>query len=485
MVRLVQVTVPHARAEAIHDELKGNQHVHNMSRCCVCTSKYAFISIPLSTFHLPPSTFHLPPSTFHLPPSTFHLPPSTFHLPPSTFHLPPSLPNLSLSPSFVVSSHLSLGIFPGEDVTMFVFRSREKYTGIVVNRLDQLRVGIDFGTIDIVQLQMTKPRLQSSRVPKPVSDRYRIDDRMTIEEIYEIVDSQTHLTFDYCALTVCAAIIAGVGLLTDSSVLVVASMLVSPLMGPILGLTFGTTIGDRVMIWKGIRNEIIGVLATWGVGCLCGLVVIPFSEIADWTTFEMSSRGTYSSMIGGVAVAIPSGAGVALSVTSDTIPALVGVAISASLLPPIANSGIAFVFGMVQWLGDHPIGEHSHFKISWVSMVLFCINWVLIYAFALVFFRLKRIRASSISHDPPDDELQRFIPARHPVHLADDRREEDVLDCPTPKDSDVRFSRYANEENSDDDSTDDAYFPSGTSVEQRKKGYTNRLDMDAARPLLQ
>jgi len=53
--------------------------------------------------------------------------------------------------------------------------------------------------------------------------------------------------------------------------------------------------------------------------------------------------GVYTILAVGVAVAAPSGAGVALSVTSGGVNALIGVAISASLLPPACNTG-AFLF---------------------------------------------------------------------------------------------------------------------------------------------
>ena len=49
---------------------------------------------------------------------------------------------------------------------------------------------------------------------------------------------------------------------------------------------------------------------------------------------EMLSRGHHRSLLVGVLIAIPSGAGVALSVLGGNSASLVGVAISASLLPP-------------------------------------------------------------------------------------------------------------------------------------------------------
>ena len=50
--------------------------------------------------------------------------------------------------------------------------------------------------------------------------------------------------------------IAFMGLMENSSVVLVASMLVSPLMGPILAGIFGGTVQDRHMTMSGIRHEV-------------------------------------------------------------------------------------------------------------------------------------------------------------------------------------------------------------------------------------
>ena len=49
----------------------------------------------------------------------------------------------------------------------------------------------------------------------------------------------------------------------------------------------------------------------------------------------------------GVLIALPSGAGVALSVLGGNVGSLVGVAISASLLPPAVN---AVSFNLIQYI---------------------------------------------------------------------------------------------------------------------------------------
>ena len=64
-------------------------------------------------------------------------------------------------------------------------------------------------------------------------------------------------------------------------------------------------------------------------------------------TAEMAGRGTFDNMLMGVFFALASGMVVGVSVTGGGVNALVGVAISASLLPPIVNSGMMITFGLL------------------------------------------------------------------------------------------------------------------------------------------
>lgn len=191
-----------------------------------------------------------------------------------------------------VSSRAMHGLtkFEAETTVTIVFRCKDKHARRVVLELGKVGVGFTWGIIDVLPLQMTKvsphpivfssgfhikffqPRVGVRKIGDNDFDfvsmtetrrqkkAYATTERQTIEAIYEIVDSQNHLTFgnaldvcrtsvklniswitsaDFMALTVVAGIIAAVGLITDSSVTVVASMLVSPLMGPIIGIAFG------------------------------------------------------------------------------------------------------------------------------------------------------------------------------------------------------------------------------------------------------
>ena len=105
---------------------------------------------------------------------------------------------------------------------------------------------------------------------------------------------------------------------------------------------------------------LFGSLICLVTGMAIGLLTMPYYEsihiAKDWNDFlensdlavssEMIERGSPGGLIMGTAVAIPSGVGVTLAVTtSGGINALVGVAISAALVPPVVNSGICSVVG--------------------------------------------------------------------------------------------------------------------------------------------
>lgn len=292
-----------------------------------------------------------------------------------------------------VSVH-SLSTVYGPNSTLLRFRTSDKGSDGVLDLLEALGVGVEFGVVDIVSLLGTRPRLGPSGhgvERKKKKRKYKISDRASLEEIYEVVDSANHLTFNYLGFILVAALIAAVGLATNSEAVVVASMLVSPLMGPIMAMTFGTAVADPVLRYKGARNEAIGFFLCFAVGFVWAFATWPFP--AMWGTNEQISRGGPAGVYAGIALAIPSGIGVGLATTGGGLTALVGCAISAALLPPIVNSGQYVGYAIVQCT---PIGgtqKCSHSLIvAGYSTLIFAVNVIFIFIFALIVFKIKRVR---------------------------------------------------------------------------------------------
>lgn len=112
--------------------------------------------------------------------------------------------------------------------------------------------------------------------------------RIRVEQVADEVSAAAALTWDYLLFVVCAAAISATGLATNSSVTVLASMLVSPIMGPVLAVTFGTMIQRPAMIRTALRNEAISLLLCILVGALyvhfrfnCLPPICP-SDVSPW-----------------------------------------------------------------------------------------------------------------------------------------------------------------------------------------------------------
>ena len=236
--------------------------------------------------------------------------------------------------------------------------------------------------------------------------------RCSIDEILTNVDSESHLTFEYLALTICAAIIAGVGLVTDSPVVVVSSMLISPLMKPIMCTALALAMSDWSAAWHGLRNEIIGCVLAFAVGLLagCGLgpLITSTNFGGEWVLHsnEILSRGDPVALIAGTVLAAPSGVALTLCITGGTSAALVGVAISSSLLPPLVNSGICVTLALAsKLLWHHPLQTATEeadpavlFRYAAVSVGMYLLNLFTVILFSVLTFRFKQVSTHAIDY---------------------------------------------------------------------------------------
>jgi uncharacterized hydrophobic protein (TIGR00271 family) len=215
-------------------------------------------------------------------------------------------------------------------------------------------------------------------------------------------------SFNYNTLLLVASILAGLGLVSNGSATIIASMLVSPIMGPVVGLAYGTTICDWKMVRRAIRTECFSLMFCILVGAVIGAITGPTSLADDWPTNEMSSRGQLDNFLVALPVAFFSGLGVAVSLLDDQTNSLVGVAISASLLPPAVNAGIlwvayVFVRGGVLALGTYPAdidtivideeeyNSKEYRRMGFYSLFLTLANILLIWISGMLMFRMKEV----------------------------------------------------------------------------------------------
>ncbi|CAM9860152.1 unnamed protein product [Scytosiphon promiscuus] len=225
------------------------------------------------------------------------------------------------------------------------------------------------------------------------NERFRaLASQIRVTQVTEEIREGTKCHFDYMALLVASSAISAMGLATDNVAVVVAAMLVSPIMGPVLAFTFGTNVRDWSLAKKGFLVESFSLLICVGVGFLVGMVGVNFIEEPTWPTHEMETRGNAWGLLTGICIAIPSGMAVALSILSKNVNSLVGVAISASLLPPAVNTGLCLAVALVgPSVRPFHIDVKSYVMIGLVSMSLTIVNILSIYVAGVWLFIFKEV----------------------------------------------------------------------------------------------
>ena len=225
------------------------------------------------------------------------------------------------------------------------FRIKDDAVLETIEGLKSRGVGVEFGFIDILDIKASLPR-DSGEESK--EKRLQREATLAVEEIYESVKKQTALSFDFIAFIILSAIMAGIGLVQNNVIIIVASMLLSPLMGPMLGIALGYVIKDWDLSARGTYNESIALLLSFAVGAILGILMpvldpnLLTQVQSDWGDgsniflSEITRRGILFSPLD-VGIAIFSGAAVAVSVTKGDMSSLVGVAISAALIEDFGN----------------------------------------------------------------------------------------------------------------------------------------------------
>ena len=141
--------------------------------------------------------------------------------------------------------------------------------------------------------------------------------------------------------------IATLGLLTNSSPVIIGAMLLAPLMSPIIGIGLSTVIGDWLLLKDSFFSLLRGALLAVTLAAIITLAntVLPFISLQDLGT-EIISRTRPTPIDLVIAVAGGLGGAYALS-RRDISAALPGVAIATALMPPLGVIGIGLA--SLQW----------------------------------------------------------------------------------------------------------------------------------------
>jgi uncharacterized hydrophobic protein (TIGR00271 family) len=213
----------------------------------------------------------------------------------------------------------------------------------VLRRLRDLQPG---GQLGPVAVQAVEAEIGAGDLDRPRRGRYHGE----TEPVWDLVESRIVADSAYApsfyALLVLAGLIGAVGILTNSTILIVGAMVVGPEYNAIIATALGLDRRDRAAAVRGLVALGAGFGVAIVVTLLFGLVIrgsghVPqaYSEGVRPVSDLINSPDLFS-----VIVAVLAGLVGVVSLTEARAGALIGVFISVTTIPAAADLGLSLAF---------------------------------------------------------------------------------------------------------------------------------------------
>ena len=188
------------------------------------------------------------------------------------------------------------------------------------------------------------------------------------QEIYAEISDNANFSTTYLFLLISATILSTLGLLLNSAAVVIGAMIISPLTWPILRVAYGIASVNFNSLLKGLRLLIVSVGLILGVSFLLTLI-LPLNTLTD----QIISRTTPTIL--DLVIALVAGAIAGLTLISKKISkTAAGVAVAASLLPPMCVGGIGLGLGLFDVLfGGILLSVTNIIAILFISAILLAV----------------------------------------------------------------------------------------------------------------
>ena len=139
-----------------------------------------------------------------------------------------------------------------------------------------------------------------------------------------------------------ASVIASMGVITDSTAVVIGAMLIAPLMSPLMGIAISLVMGWPRRLARSALVALGGIVFAVLIGVLLGLSAPTVIDTATNSQILARSSPTMLDLITALAAGAAGAYGLSRPDVSDSLP---GVAIAISLVPPLTVVGIAYSQG--------------------------------------------------------------------------------------------------------------------------------------------
>jgi uncharacterized hydrophobic protein (TIGR00271 family) len=179
-----------------------------------------------------------------------------------------------------------------------------------------------------------------------------------LQQVTEDIGYGSEPKVGFYALLMTSSLIASFGLILNSGAAIIGAMLVCPLMTPMLGISLSMVRGDPALLGRAVRAEAVGAVLSVGIAALLGL--FPLALEVNREMLALTEPTLLDLLVAGLA----GFAGTYAMIDARLSPALPGVAIATSIMPPLANTGLCLAVG----------AYHG----AWGSFLLFLANFLTI-----------------------------------------------------------------------------------------------------------
>lgn len=235
--------------------------------------------------------------------------------------------------------------------------------GPILSRLADLRVP-ERGSLSFVELSDVRS-VAADRAAAVEGDFG--EELISWEEVAARTRDDTTFTWAYGLLMILAGVIAAGGILTDNELLIVGAMIVSPDYGPVAGFCVAV-IGGLVRRARSsavalVVGFAIAAAAAAAIGVIARLAgAVPEAYLAgDRPIAELISEPNVASLV----VALAAGVAGIVALGQAKSGAVVGVLVSVTTIPAVANIGVAVAFANP----DEAIGAAAQLAINVAGLV--------------------------------------------------------------------------------------------------------------------
>lgn len=265
----------------------------------------------------------------------------------------------------------------------------------LLEKLHSINVeGIGSVTITTPELVISK-RLEEADSAVPGEEA----DAIIWDEVEKDTSEESKLTWSYLAFMIIAVQLAGIGIVTDSTIAIVGAMVLGPEFGALAGLALALV--DRR--WRLARRAalalVVGFPLAMAVTALAAFVSIPLGlfEPADVLASSSSTEFIYHPGWYSFIVAVLAGAAGMLSLIGRKSTMLVGVFISVTTVPAAGYVAVALVLGQP----DRAAGSALQLLLNIAGIIVSAAAVLLIYRL------IRRRRSAPSQHSPAQGKLRR------------------------------------------------------------------------------